>query len=954
MMKDLSTTTASHFEIDVEVQKDEEADSTPLTGQGSDSSCCNSSCLTKTLSVILIVLGIVITGGSIIVTKKGAPYVGDMFKGASTVCSQESNNYPGWESNFDSSVANYQKLTMFHVSNAASFYEGGKAEVEEVGPFVYQCWKKKLNVEFTADQKFVSFQEYQACEFVPSMSCSDCHEGRTFVNPSPGYAKVLTNTVNEGMLFLKSAGCSSRQLKAIGEIDPTDTSKHPVDWKKGVTHPDNANRGCCLPDVAMLSSPYQNGEDTAVLLQNACILSGGCEYRSCTALINSVKPFLSRMNKYDGGVLTATTAHYSSAMVSKTVREYAYGYPFALGGWLGAGVVTDGKSLAETQLLLEKYDVGGTTFGELTRDVHKVCSNNLKLKSSGESPRCSCTSSCAANCVWLGTDTCSSACVAIGGGSCSCQSTCSFVCNSVQDDTCESECVANGVPDGDHGLEYEYSGLAEIYNATEMTGEGASSLKYLSGIQCEVGNDGVDAAAECINNDLDCICSDGSTITNPHQACCIAGPASMKGRGCLAWIPGWITPEKNRWNESDVYRWLADEPHYKTGTGCGLEEGEEDTFDEVIEYMDKTEGAIWFNGEKLPSPSDVQLFSNLQDPTSDSYDLSRFDQMGGKFNSIGGKKSPALRPMGLDERVWGSDLFSRGEPVQTIGSNHSFSIFLSYLFRGIKVVYDGESIVEGIPMARYKLNKQVLAATPEHKKEGIGIIEGTSVQTFKFQAPVLVSLPNFLDADYLLNQDEMLAVYRNYDYNDNYKKLSAHQLMTPPSVEKNRGLFETYLDIEPSTGKAMSGHSRLMGSLYMYNAPVDPTGSTDDDSYNAAFLFFNENLINFDEWNPSDGDANGYSIASQNPLIQGRIVGGFARSAANIFTPKLKPEIFIPAFWIDQTATIDEASAEKFLRYGSLLGLAERLARTGTFVGIAMFVFGLGVCSFCCCFKRKA
>jgi len=103
----------------------------------------------------------------------------------------------------------------------------------------------------------------------------------------------------------------------------------------------------------------------------------------------------------------------------------------------------------------------------------------------------------------------------------------------------------------------------------------------------------------------------------------------------------------------------------------------------------------------MPSPSDVQLFNELVDPTADGYDPARFNSMGGRVNTATGKKTPALRPEGLSARDFGSEFFSRGEPTESVNNNHTFSIFLSYLFRGIDVIYAGESEVEGIPLARY-------------------------------------------------------------------------------------------------------------------------------------------------------------------------------------------------------------------------------------------------------------
>ena len=90
-----------------------------------------------------------------------------------------------------------------------------------------------------------------------------------------------------------------------------------------------------------------------------------------------------------------------------------------------------------------------------------------------------------------------------------------------------------------------------------------------------------------------------------------------------------------------------------------------------------------------------------------------------------------------------------------------------------------------------------------------------------------------------------------------------------------------------------------------------------------------------------EGNANGFSIVSSNPLSsEGEIIGGYSRSAANIYTPLLRPDVFIPIFWIDRTATIDGASATKFLEYGKLLGTIERVAHLGIYCGAGVAVIG--------------
>ena len=86
------------------------------------------------------------------------------------------------------------------------------------------------------------------------------------------------------------------------------------------------------------------------------------------------------------------------------------------------------------------------------------------------------------------------------------------------------------------------------------------------------------------------------------------------------------------------------------------------------------------------------------------------------------------------------------------------------------------------------------------------------------------------------------------------------------------------------------------------------------------------------------------------PLNSGEVAGGWAYSAANVYTPRLRSEVFIPSFWIDQTATIDRESAEKLLEYGRMLKMAEGYAAQGKVGGgvvIVVAVVLIGVSCFC-------
>jgi hypothetical protein len=67
----------------------------------------------------------------------------------------------------------------------------------------------------------------------------------------------------------------------------------------------------------------------------------------------------------------------------------------------------------------------------------------------------------------------------------------------------------------------------------------------------------------------------------------------------------------------------------------------------------------------------------------------------------------------------------------------------------------------------------------------------------------------------------------------------------------------------------------------------------------------------------------------------------YARSAANILTPLMKGEVFIPTFWFDEMSEIPADSAAKFVKLGEQMQYVDAAAVAFGMIGGTMILFGV-------------
>ncbi|KAI1296612.1 Scavenger receptor class B member 1 [Halotydeus destructor] len=88
------------------------------------------------------------------------------------------------------------KYHFFHVINPEAAIRGAKLQVREVGPFVFEQWRRKEVIEWRPEDDTVKYYEYKKYLYRPDLSTGEWDMDITVVNPVvAGLANVLHDTI---------------------------------------------------------------------------------------------------------------------------------------------------------------------------------------------------------------------------------------------------------------------------------------------------------------------------------------------------------------------------------------------------------------------------------------------------------------------------------------------------------------------------------------------------------------------------------------------------------------------------------------------------------------------------------------------------------------------------------------------------------------------------------------
>jgi len=138
------------------------------------------------------------------------------------VSSENSENFKGWENNYKSHPALYQKFYMYNLTNLDEIMDGALPSVVEKGPYVYWVKETLIDIEFSSDHNQVVYNTWENYEFMGynesntnNTSCEDCKETDVFLNMNPAYSAVLSQTGGELELLL-AITCPALKKEVFG------------------------------------------------------------------------------------------------------------------------------------------------------------------------------------------------------------------------------------------------------------------------------------------------------------------------------------------------------------------------------------------------------------------------------------------------------------------------------------------------------------------------------------------------------------------------------------------------------------------------------------------------------------------------------------------------------------------------------------------------------------------
>lgn len=193
-------------------------------------------------------------------------------------------------------VPYYLALNIFNVTNAEGHLTNNdRLQVTEIGPYVYRRREIKLNVSFTSDY-LVHYKLYTYHTFEPSLSCSSCQESDQVTSYDVSYLSVISG-----------AGGETRFLYAL------------ISGTFGATW-------------------------TPTQIMTAIVVHGNQMMRFLNGL-NSLYPSALKTVNANSGVLAFLSAgpsviasldlsgfQYNGLFVTRTVKQWAHGYPSILAG----------------------------------------------------------------------------------------------------------------------------------------------------------------------------------------------------------------------------------------------------------------------------------------------------------------------------------------------------------------------------------------------------------------------------------------------------------------------------------------------------------------------------------------------------------------------------------------------------------------------------------------------
>lgn len=115
----------------------------------------------------------------------------------------------------------FRKYYFWNLTNAEEYLSGATPEFEEIGPYTYQQFNRKINVNYNSDFSEITYQTYTYYKFNQSESFAGASLDDVIVNINPAYLGVLAGAGSELALVTSFVGPAIQSVVAGLEGDFT-------------------------------------------------------------------------------------------------------------------------------------------------------------------------------------------------------------------------------------------------------------------------------------------------------------------------------------------------------------------------------------------------------------------------------------------------------------------------------------------------------------------------------------------------------------------------------------------------------------------------------------------------------------------------------------------------------------------------------------------------------------
>ncbi|RLN98257.1 hypothetical protein BBJ28_00017104, partial [Nothophytophthora sp. Chile5] len=183
------------------------------------SSCCGP----RKLGLTLIIVGAVLAVVAVVYGSALPKVIDSKVRDGVVVCDAsgaEDESYYDAYGDCDDCNPYYYTLYMFNASNAEAYMAGEatKLQLEEAGPYVYRRREFKIDINFLDDGARVSYKLYTYHTFEEALSCDGCSDSDKFTSFDVGYLNVMAQAGGEEAFLMRlAAGSFSTNETVIAE-----------------------------------------------------------------------------------------------------------------------------------------------------------------------------------------------------------------------------------------------------------------------------------------------------------------------------------------------------------------------------------------------------------------------------------------------------------------------------------------------------------------------------------------------------------------------------------------------------------------------------------------------------------------------------------------------------------------------------------------------------------------